>query len=683
MAYDAPQGQQQRIVTPQEFAGHVRSRSIVIQNVRPEIDGGRYAVKREVGDALEVTAEVFKEGHGRISAILKVRRFSDGAGAWQELPMELINPGLDTWRASVVLPENTRYVYTIEAWDDPWATWQHDIGKKIEAGQDVGLELTEGRALVDKARGRADAADAQAFDLLIQRIEAAADAEEKAAVMLGRQADDLMRRWPDRSRAVCYDRLLEVMVDPVRARFAAWYEMAPRSQGSDPDKSSTFDDCIARLPAIRAMGFDVVYLLPIHPIGKLNRKGRNNAVTAQPGEPGSPYAIGSDEGGHDAVHPELGTEADFRRFVAEAKKLGMEVALDIAVQCAPDHPWIKDHPEWFEFRPDGTIRYAENPPKKYQDIVNVNFYGDHQRELWEELRRVFRHWVDCGVTIFRVDNPHTKPVPFWEWVIREIKDDHPEVVFLSEAFTRPTMLNMLAKIGFSQSYTYFTWRNFRHELEQYLTDLVIEGETREYLRPNFFPTTPDILPEYLQRGGRPAHMIRLALAATLSSVYGMYNGYELIENEPVPGKEEFLNSEKYQYKARDWTAPGNIIDFVTELNRIRAENPALHELTNLRFHGSSDQNVIFYGKRSFDDGNIIFVVVNLDPFEPHSSTLTFPLEELGIGPDDAFAVEELFSGTRRLWHGAEHDVTLDPEANPAMIFRVTRWKTVDYHSPCY
>ncbi|EKV28412.1 Alpha-amylase [Caenispirillum salinarum AK4] len=679
----AETGEHHRIATPEKLAGAVRSRSIVIQNVRPEVDGGRYAVKREVGDALTVDAEIFKDGHAKIAAVLKVKRYTDAADQWTELPMELVNPGLDAWRASIVLPENTRYVYTIEAWDDPWATWEHDIGKKIEAGQDVNLEVIEGRKLIDEAKARAaGTVDDDGFRMLIERMEAAPDTIGKAEVMRSAQAHDLMNRWPDRSRAIAYDRELEVMVDPVRARYAAWYEMAPRSQGTDPNKSATFDDCIKRLPEIREMGFDVVYLLPIHPIGKVNRKGKNNSVTAEPGEPGSPYAIGSDEGGHKAVHPELGTEEDFRRFVAEAKKLGMEVAMDIAVQCAPDHPWIKEHPDWFEFRPDGTIRYAENPPKKYQDIVNVNFYGGHQMELWEELRTVFEHWVDCGVTIFRVDNPHTKPVPFWEWVIRQVKDKHPEVIFLSEAFTRPTMLHMLAKVGFSQSYTYFTWRNFRHELEMYLTELT-QGPGKEYLRPNFFPTTPDILPEFLQRGGRPAHMIRLVLAATTSSVYGMYNGYELIENTPVPGKEEFLDSEKYQYKVRDWDAPGNIKDYVTELNEIRAENPALHELENLRFHGSSDQNVIFYGKRTFDDSNMIFVAVNLDPFEPHSSILSFPLEELGIGPEDAFAVEELFSGTRRLWHGADHEVTLDPQDNPAMIFRITRWKQVDYYNPSY
>jgi starch synthase (maltosyl-transferring) len=429
------------------------------------------------------------------------------------------------------------------------------------------------------------------------------------------------------------------------------------------------------------MGFDVVYLVPIHPIGRTHRKGPNNTPSSGRDDPGSPYAIGSEEGGHMAVHPELGTLEGFRHFVTAAGEHDMEVALDFAIQCSPDHPWIKEHPEWFRFRPDGTIKYAENPPKKYQDIVNVNFYGAHQDELWREMLDTVLFWVGQGVKTFRVDNPHTKPVPFWEWLIREVQERHPDVVFLSEAFTRPPMLKMLAKVGFTQSYTYFTWRSFKEELTQYLTELT-RTEAKEYLRPNLFTNTPDILTPFLQTGGRPAFKIRLVLAATLSSLYGIYNGFELCENRAVRDTEEYQDSEKYQHKVWDWDRPGNIKGYIGRVNRIRRENAALHELENLCFYSADDDSVLFYGKMTAERDNMVFVAVNLDPFEPHEAVVRFPLEEMNIPADETFEVEELVTGAKHLWRGAEQRLSLDPE-EPAAIFRITPWVRVDYRAPSF
>jgi starch synthase (maltosyl-transferring) len=662
------------------FDPGTRSRHILIQAVQPTVDGGRYPVKREVGDLLVVRAEIFREGHGLLTAVLKVR--PDPAAPWTETPMRLLDNGLDLWEGQAPLTALGTWQYTIEAWTDHFGSWRHDTVRKAEAGQDVAQDIAEGRLLVTEALPRAEAGDHAALMAVLERLETAADDDARVALLAAPEVGRLMDRVPDRSDAVALDDAMEVIVEPVVARFAAWYTMFPRSQGTDPERSATFDDVIARIPEVAKMGFDVLYFTPIHPIGEMFRKGRNNTFPAKPGEPGSPYAIGSKDGGHKAIHPDLGTLADFHRVVAEAERHGMMVALDIAIQCAQDHPWITEHPEWFVFRPDGSIKYAENPPKKYQDIVNVDFHGRYRDSLWKELLSVFTYWCEQGVRIFRVDNPHTKPVPFWEWCLREVRKSYPDAVFLSEAFTRPTMLKALAKVGFSQSYTYFTWRNFKGELTDYLTDLV-HGEAREYLRPNFHTCTPDILPEFLQRGGRPAFMIRAALAGTLSSLYGITNGYELCENQALPGKEEYLDSEKYQYKVRNWDRPGNIKDFLTRLNAIRKANPALHEVQNLRFHSADDDNVLFYSKATPGGDNMIFVAVTLDPFEPHAATLDFPLEMIGLGEDDAFQVEELFTGTRRLWRGRHHAVTLDPDDTPAAIFRVRPWKTVNYADPCY
>lgn len=650
-------------------------RTVVIERVSPMLDDGRYPVKREVGDTLDVEADIFKEGHDVIAAVLKIREKS--AETWREMPMTLIDN--DRWRASVVLEKNTRYCYTIEAWSDNFATWRRDLEKKIAAGQNVEIELEEGRAIVVSAAKNAQGRDCETLERMLESL-THMPTPGRIELMLSEHMRGVMNRWPDRSLACVYDRVLEVVVDRVRARYGAWYEIFPRSQTDVPGRSATFKECESRLPYIAGMGFDVVYLAPIHPIGKINRKGPNNTLNPSPSDPGCPYAIGSDEGGHKAIHPDLGTLQDFKDFVSACRTLKMEVALDIAIQCAPDHPYVKEHPEWFVFRPDGSIKYAENPPKKYQDIVNVNFYGSHREALWNEWRDVMLFWVEQGVHIFRVDNPHTKPVQFWEWCINEIQSRHPEVIFLSEAFTRPKMLKMLAKVGFSQSYTYFTWRNFKQELTEYLTELT-QTEVAEYLRPNFFTNTPDILPPFLQTGGKPAFMIRLVLAATLSSTYGIYNGFELCEATAIPGTEEYANSEKYEYKIWDWDRPGNIRDYITRVNEIRRDNPALHELTNLQFLDATGDDILFYFKRLGE--NAIFIAVNLDPFESHEAVLTFPIDALDIPSGSKFQIEELLTGQKHLWEGPEHRVRLDPHRSPAVIYRLSKWHYQPYAEPCF
>ena len=648
---------------------------VVIESIYPEVDAGRYPVKRAVGDLFQVWADIFRDGHDVIGAALLYRTADESQ--WQRTAMT--HRDNDRWVGSFRLTRNTRYLYTIEAWTDVFGSWRRDISKKIEAGQRVELELTEGRQIL-AAAARSDGAGAAAIRNAFERLTAASSSEEQTAVLLDEALQRAMAKHGPREDNSTYFQTYELIADRRQAACAAWYEMFPRSQGTDPNRSATFDDCIRRLPEIRDLGFDVVYLVPVHPIGQINRKGRNNALRAGPGDPGSPYAIGSREGGHEAIHPDLGALADFQRFVDSCRELDMEVALDFAIQCAPDHPWVTEHREWFSFRPDGTIKYAENPPKKYEDIVNVNFYGPHRDALWRALRDIVFVWIDRGVKIFRVDNPHTKPLPFWEWLIREVQARHPDVIFLSEAFTRPKMMKALAKAGFTQSYTYFTWRNFKQEIIDYLTELT-QSPCREYFRPNFFANTPDILPPILQKGGPPAFKIRLTLAATLSSVYGIYNGFELCEAMAIPGKEEYASSEKYEYKVWDWNRPGNIKPFVAAINRIRRENPALQELLNLTFWRADDDNVLFYSKITADRSNMVFIAVNLDPFEAHNVTLWFPIGEIGLGDADAFEAEELLTGAKHLWRGSPQHIRLDPNENPVAIFRLEVWKHVDYRTP--
>ncbi|HET7479444.1 MAG TPA: alpha-1,4-glucan--maltose-1-phosphate maltosyltransferase [Rubrobacteraceae bacterium] len=639
--------------------------SVVIEGVYPEVNCGRYPVKREVGDRFEVRADIFKDGHDVLSAVIKYRE--KGTRRWNTTPMAQINPGLDLWSGTFDLAKNTRYEYTIEAWFDEFETWRRDIGKKVDDGQVVDLELIEGRQIVEATQARSK-------DKRLAQTLAGFDAsgyEGQLALLRSPEVRELMRAYPDRSMSTTY-KTLEVTVDRERARYGAWYEMFQRSQGTVPNQSATFADCERRLPEIRRMGFDVVYLLPVHPIGHTHRKGRNNALVAAPGDPGSPYAIGSEEGGHKSVNPELGTLEDFRSFVEATREYGMEVAIDFAIQCSPDHPYIKEHPEWFKFRPDGSIKYAENPPKKYQDIVNVDFYSEDWENLWREWRDVILFWVEQGVKIFRVDNPHTKSFAFWEWCIKEVQDEHPDVIFLAEAFSRPRIMQNLAKLGFTQSYTYYTWRNEKWELIEYLTELS-QQESKEYMRPNFFANTHDILPHILQFGGRPAFQMRFALAATLSPTYGIYNGYELCENTPRGERGTtvyYQDSEVYEYKVWDWDRPGNIKDYIGRINQIRRENPALHYLKNLSFHEAPNDNILFYGKQK--DGNAVFTTVNLDPHSPHDTHVQFPLWQLGISEDEEYVVEELISERRMRATGSWFWVRLTPWSNPVEIFRVTK-----------
>jgi starch synthase (maltosyl-transferring) len=642
------------------------SNRIAIEAVFPELDGGRFPVKREVGDVLEVWADVFADGHEKINACIRYR--PPGETAWHEAPLEFHDN--DRWVGRFPLARNGRYLYTIEAWRDLFEHWRSDFLKKQAAGQPVSLELIEGRGLVERSmRCTADEAGCAVLRVFHDRLE---EIEDEAALARMLLSDDLhlaMRRHGERVNLSRY-RELEVFVDRTAARFAAWYELFPRSMSDDPGRHGTFDDVIAKLPYVASMNFDVLYFPPIHPIGTTFRKGRNNALTAEPGDVGSPYAIGSGEGGHDAIHPDLGGFDGFARLVQAAREHGLEVALDFAIQCSPDHPWIREHPQWFDWRPDGTIRYAENPPKKYQDIVNVHFYREAKPDIWFALRDVVLFWVAHGIRIFRVDNPHTKPLPFWEWLIREVQDRDPGVIFLAEAFTRPKLMKRLAKLGFTQSYSYFTWRNTKAELTEYLTELT-RGEPREYMRANFFANTPDINPPILQTGGRPAFMMRLVLASTLSSAYGIYSGFELCEGTPIPGREEYLNSEKYEIRAWDWDRPGNIRDYVARVNRIRRENPALWEYDNLRFYNAYDDNVLFYGKMTSGRDNVVLVAVNLDPRAAHGATVEVPLWELGL-PDHAHVeVEDLFTGGRHTWYGKHQQVWLDPQHNPCAIWRIT------------
>jgi len=641
-------------------------RTVIIEAVAPTVDGGRYAVKREIGAVVEVSADIFKEGHDVLVAFLKYRRA--GETAWRETSMRHVDN--DRWAGSFTLDAVGRWVFAIEALPDPFQSWLADLLKRLDAGQEVASDLLEGAVLVRAAARRARGPEARELRDAAERLSrpdpppAAVETARDGRLAL------LMDAYLDRATATWSEREYEVVCDVERARFAAWYELFPRS--GVPGRHATFKDAEEQLPRIALMGFDVVYLPPIHPVGRTHRKGRNNSLTAAPGDPGSPWAIGGEAGGHTAVHPELGTLDDFDRFVARAHSLGLDVALDFAIQCSPDHPWTREHPEWFFHRPDGTIKYAENPPKKYQDIYPVNFYGPDPQALWDELRRVIEFWIDHGVRTFRVDNPHTKPVRFWEWLIREIKDECPDAIFLAEAFTRPKMMKVLAKAGFTQSYTYFTWRNEKRELTAYFTEIT-QPPVADYFRGHLWPNTPDILHATLQTGGRPAFRMRLVLATTLSPLYGIYSGYELCENQPVAeGSEEYLGSEKYELKVREWDAPGNITDLVTTLNRVRREHPALQRSTNLRFYPSDNPSILWYGKMTEAGDDAIFVAVTLDPVVPQAATVEVPLEALGLAGDAPYRMRDLLGDAAYEWRGRRGWVRLDPQVEPAHVFLLER-----------
>lgn len=651
---------------------------VAIEGVTPVIDGGRFALKRALGEPIHVEADIFMDGHDKLAAALLWR--AADTEVWQRVPMTFIVN--DRWQADFTPERVGRHVFVIEAWYDTFATYYNELSKKHAAGIDVSLELREGRQLLAAMLAEAEAERAVDADVLTQARQLVDtithDADTEALQhLLAASTGELVGKLGIRHFASRGEFEVPVNVERPAAAFASWYELFPRSQSGDVNRHGTFDDVIERLPAIRDMGFDVLYFPPIHPIGKKNRKGRNNSLVATDNDPGSPYAIGADAGGHDAIHPELGTLEDFRKLVSAAKDHGLELALDFAIQCSPDHPWLRDHPEWFAYRADGSIRYAENPPKKYEDIVNVDFYAPGPRGsresastgLWMALRDAVLFWCKEGVRTFRVDNPHTKPLPFWEWMIAEVQGRYPDALFLSEAFTRPKVMYRLAKLGFSQSYTYFTWRNEKQELTDYLVE-ISQPPVSDLFRPNFFVNTPDINPRFLQTGGRPAHLIRAALATTMSGLWGMYSGFELCEATPVPGKEDYLDSEKYEIRAWDWNRPGNIIGEITKLNQIRRSNPALQTQKGITFQSASNDRVIAYTKATPERDNVVLVVINLDPYASQGAWIELPLWEFGQPDDGALQAEDLFHGHRFTWHGKRQYVQLEP-GQPFAMWRIS------------
>jgi starch synthase (maltosyl-transferring) len=645
---------------PETAPGDPTGPRFLVEDIYPSIDGGRYPVKRIAGEAIGVWIDLLREGHDQLAAALLWKK--EAEAEWRRESMQ--PAGNDRWHGSFTPPEPGRYLFAVEAWTDQYATWRKGVVLKREAGLDLTLEAQEGREFLAEL----DARDASA-KRIVDRARREFDRTKNVEVLLADELGAAVASSDSRGD-LTRSTAIPVMADRPRARAGAWYEMVPRSQGTVPGQHGTFDDCIARLPEIASLGFDVVYFTPIHPIGMTNRKGKNNALKAGPDDPGSPYAIGSWQGGHDAIHPELGTLDDFRRLVDACRALNMEVALDFAIQCSPDHPWLKEHPDWFKKRPDGSIKFAENPPKKYEDIVNPDFYCADRIALWQALRDVILFWVQQGVRIFRVDNPHTKPFPFWEWLIHEVQGRDPNVLFLSEAFTRPKIMKGLAKLGFTQSYTYFTWRVHKAEIQEYLSELTRHPE-RDYFRPNFFVSTPDILPVHLQKGEPWMFKSRFALAATLSGNYGIYNGFELLEHEPVPGKEEYINSDKYEIKVRDWDKPGNIKGYIGRLNRLRRENAALQQTNNLRFAQVDDGEVIGFVKESAGRDNAVAVAIALAGQGP--LTFWFHFGDITIGRDDdrraVRSVVNLVSGERHMveWGGVR--LTINPSDDPALLFR--------------
>ena len=674
-------------------------RRVVIEHVWPEIDAGRFPIKRTVGEQVTVSADIFADGHDLLAGVVKYRcvpgpkapgRVLSDPPAWQEIPLTARDN--DRWDATFIVTELGEYEYTIEAWVDRFSSWLKDLVAKADVGQDVSSELLEGAELIQAAVGRLKPTGEKG------RLKAAPTGEEavgsgfsrteadvrllETADLLRSDAPQVARIWaakdpklralmdarPDRSASTTSDRALRCVVDSIRARFGAWYEMFPRSVTPDASRSGTFREAEARLADIAAMGFDVVYLPPVHPIGDTYRKGRNNALLASPGDPGSPWAIGAAAGGHTAIDPGLGTLDDFDRFVRLANRLGLDVALDIAIQTSPDHPWVREHPEWFRHRPDGSIKHAENPPKKYQDIYPINFESAEWEPLWYALRDIFLFWIEHGVRIFRVDNPHTKSFRFWEWVIAGIRRTYPDAIFLAEAFTRPNVMRYLAKAGFTQSYTYFTWKNTAHELREYMTELT-RTELQEYMRPNFFANTPDILHEYLQTGGRTAFEVRLILAATLAANYGIYSGFELCENVPVrKGSEEYLDSEKYQIKPRDWNRSDSLRELIARVNEIRHSHPALQQNATLAFHHTDNPQLLWFSKSVPERSERVFVVVNADPHWMQHGWVQMPTWEMGISPGARYSVEDLLDGARYTWRGEWNYVRLDPAERVAHIF---------------
>jgi starch synthase (maltosyl-transferring) len=634
---------------------------VIIENVQPLVDGGLYPAKRTVGERVDVTAYIFGDGHDHIRAEVLYKK--EGAKNWDRV--ELVATYNDEWKASFYVPEQGMYLYTIQAWVDHFDTWYDGFRKKAAAKLDVKVELMEGAILLQKLGETNQKVLPYAKKLEdTQRYQAAID------LVLSKEFAEVVHANPLRQNETRLAQEIKIKVEHTKANFSAWYEFFPRSASLESGKHGTFHDCIRLLPRIAAMGFDVLYFPPIHPIGKNNRKGKNNNVTSKPGEPGSPWAIGSDEGGHKSILPALGTLDDFKKLITEAKKLGIDVAMDIAFQCAPDHPYVTEHPEWFKQRPDGSIQYAENPPKKYQDIYPFNFESDNWKELWEELRSVFFFWIEQGVVIFRIDNPHTKPIPFWHWVIAEVQNQYPDVIFLSEAFTRPKVMAALAKVGFTQSYTYFTWRVSKQELIEYVNDLV-NGASRNYFRPNFWPNTPDILPFHLQNQGENSFILRYALAATLSSNYGVYGpSYEFYENVPMEGREEYFNSEKYEIRHYDWKRTNRMTDIMSLLNKIRKDNKALQSTWNVQFCPIENPQIIAYLKATDDLSNIILVVANLDSNNGQSGYIQLPKDRLKLKDKVNIKLHDLITGEHFTWTQEWNFVDLNPYKMPFHLFKL-------------
>jgi starch synthase (maltosyl-transferring) len=639
----------------------------MIETVAPEIDGGRFAVKRTIGDTVRVEADIFTDGHDSIAAA--IRCWQPGSKQWQERPMQLFDN--DRWAGSFSVSELGRARFTIFAWVDHWETWRRDLAKRIQAHNDSHIDYLIGANLIEEASQRSAVPDTTWLLAKVKTLREERDNETRRGTATDAALNDIMRRYPDRRFASEYERILEIVVDPVRARFSAWYEMFPRSSSADAAKHGSFADCEARLPYVAELGFDILYLPPIHPVGLTFRKGKNNAVEAQRGDVGSPWAIGAREGGHKAINPDLGTLEDFRSLVKKADSFGIQIALDIAFQVSPDHPYVKESEEWFKKRPDGSIQYAENPPKKYQDIYPFEFETPKWFELWQELKSVFSFWIEQGVTIFRVDNPHTKAFPFWEWCITELKRECPQALFLAEAFTRPKVMYRLAKLGFSQSYTYFPWRTGKVEITTYLTELTTDP-VREFFRPNQWPNTPDILTEFLQSGNRAAFMIRYLLAATLGANYGIYGpAFELLESKPLrPGSEEYLNSEKYQIRQWDLDRPDSLRRLISVVNRIRRENPALQSDWGLEFHPVSNDNLLCYSKRAAGGKNSMLMVVNLDPNHTQAGMVDLPIERFDIPEGARYQANDVLIGEQYVWTGRQNYVELNPARVPAHILEI-------------
>ncbi|MDR4509609.1 MAG: alpha-1,4-glucan--maltose-1-phosphate maltosyltransferase [Candidatus Brocadiaceae bacterium] len=641
---------------------------VIIENVKPQIDCGRFPIKRVIGEKVVVRADVFADGHDEVVPVLLYRKATEKV--WQEILMKAL--GNDRWECGFAVQEVGVCCYTVQGWVDHFTTWQKELKKKYDAGQEIRVDILTGAFYIQNAAERATKPGAKRLHEFARAIKEEKNIEKAFSLAFNGELVSLMKACPDKSLSTMYEKELRVVVDRKKALFSSWYELFPRSCNSKQKRHGTLKDCEQILPEISKMGFDIVYLPPIHPIGITNRKGKNNSPVSQKGEPGSPWAIGSHEGGHTSIHSSLGAEEDFHALVKQARECHLDIAMDLAFQCSPDHPYVEHHRDWFRIRPDGTIQYAENPPKKYEDIVPINFETEKWKDLWHELKEVVFYWIERGVRVFRVDNPHTKPFAFWEWLIEETKNSYPEVIFLSEAFTRPKVMYRLAKLGFTQSYTYFTWRNTKRELTQYITELT-QGELKEYFRPNFWPNTPDILPEHLQYGGRPAFIIRFILASTLSSNYGIYGPvFELCIGEAVPGKEEYFNSEKYEIKEWNTDAPGNLKDLITRINRIRRENAALQDTWNVRFYEVDNEYLLFYGKATEDLSNSILVVVNLDPHHVQSGWVNIPIKTLGIDANQPYLVHDLLSDEKYVWQGEKNYVELQPDATPAHVFRIRK-----------